>query len=123
MTAMRILATIVVGYYNIEQGMIIELEGYITIREAAKQCRRNPETVRRWVWSGKLPAEKVGSQLMVRRADLSAVCEGSADDAVKEQLALLEEMAAIRESIRQYIGGNLDIIRALDESRESHPKW
>ena len=28
----------------------------ITVRQAAKECGRNPETIRRWIWSGKLAA-------------------------------------------------------------------
>ncbi len=42
----------------------------ISVREAAKECGRNPETIRRWIWSGKLPAEKLGNQLFVKRENL-----------------------------------------------------
>ena len=46
----------------------------ISVREAAKECGRNPETVRRWIWSGKLPAEKLGNQLFVRTSSLTSLC-------------------------------------------------
>jgi|WetSurMetagenome_2_1015567.scaffolds.fasta_scaffold176298_3 excisionase family DNA binding protein len=42
----------------------------ISVRDAAKECGRNPETVRRWIWSGKLPAEKLGNQLFVKKSEL-----------------------------------------------------
>jgi excisionase family DNA binding protein len=46
----------------------------ISVREAAKECGRNPETIRRWIWSGKLPAEKLGNQLFVKRSILTDYC-------------------------------------------------
>ena len=50
----------------------------ISVREAAKECGRNMETVRRWIWSGKLPAEKLGNQLFIKRGDLAAFCRETA---------------------------------------------
>ena len=38
--------------------MVIDIkEKMVTVREAATECGRNPETIRRWIWAGKLPAE------------------------------------------------------------------
>lgn len=42
----------------------------VTVLEAAKRLGRDPETVRRWIRSGKLPAEKIGLQHMIDEADL-----------------------------------------------------
>jgi excisionase family DNA binding protein len=50
----------------------------ISVREAAKECGRNMETIRRWVWSGKVPAEKMGNQLFIRRSDLAGFCRETA---------------------------------------------
>ena len=47
----------------------------LTVREVARLCDRTEETVRRWIWSGRLPARKIGNQLFVSRLDL----ETSAD--------------------------------------------
>ncbi len=103
--------------------MAVDLEGLITIREAARECHRSTETVRRWVWDGKLPAEKVGNHLFVKRSDLNMVCKRTPEETKRERLALLDEIDAIRERIRLQIGGDIDAVRAVDESRESHPKW
>ncbi len=46
----------------------------ISVREAARECERNTETIRRWIWSGKLPAEKLGNQLFIKRSDLTSFC-------------------------------------------------
>ncbi len=53
-------------------------EETIDIKQASHYCRRNPETVRRWVWNGKLPAQKVGNQLFIRKEDLVQFCRESA---------------------------------------------
>jgi excisionase family DNA binding protein len=45
----------------------------MTIPEAARRAGRDPETVRRWVRSGRLPARKIGTQHIVREEDLEAV--------------------------------------------------
>ncbi|MBI2849589.1 MAG: helix-turn-helix domain-containing protein [Chloroflexi bacterium] len=49
-------------------------EKLISVREAAKECGRNMETVRRWIWAGKLPAQKLGNQLFIKRSDLASYC-------------------------------------------------
>lgn len=49
----------------------------LTVPEAAKRVGRDPETVRRWIRSGKLPATKIGQQHFVDESDLSALWEGS----------------------------------------------
>ncbi len=42
----------------------------LTVLEVAARVGRDPETVRRWIRSGKLPAHKIGLQHMVEEADL-----------------------------------------------------
>jgi excisionase family DNA binding protein len=42
----------------------------VTVLEAAKRLGRDPETIRRWIRSGKLPAEKIGLQHMIDEDDL-----------------------------------------------------
>ena len=42
----------------------------VDIRQAAADTGRSPETVRRWVWSGKLNATKRGNRLLIDRAEL-----------------------------------------------------
>jgi len=45
----------------------------IGVREAARLSRRTPETVRRWVWSGRLEATKEGNRWYVSRAAVAAL--------------------------------------------------
>ncbi len=44
----------------------------LTVREAAQRIGRAEETIRRWIWSGRLPARKVGNAYRLAEADLDA---------------------------------------------------
>jgi len=37
----------------------------ITVREAARRTHRSEETIRRWIWSGRLPARKSGTSYRI----------------------------------------------------------
>lgn len=50
-----------------------EQNDLMTVREVARACHRAEETVRRWIWSGKLRARKLGNQLFVKREDVDAL--------------------------------------------------
>jgi excisionase family DNA binding protein len=45
----------------------------ITVPEAARKTGRNPETIRRWIREGKLPAQRVGTQHIISEEDLDEV--------------------------------------------------
>jgi excisionase family DNA binding protein len=49
----------------------------LTVPEAARRAGRNPETIRRWIREGKLPARKVGTQHMIDQDDLTAFLDGT----------------------------------------------
>lgn len=49
----------------------------LTVPEAARRVGRDPETVRRWIRSGRLPSEKVGTQHLIDEADLDIVARGA----------------------------------------------
>jgi len=42
----------------------------MTVPEAARRLHRDPETVRRWIRSGRLRARKIGTQHVIEEADL-----------------------------------------------------
>jgi excisionase family DNA binding protein len=42
----------------------------LTVPEAAKRARKDPETVRRWIRQGRLRAAKVGTQHVIEESDL-----------------------------------------------------
>lgn len=47
----------------------------LTVPQAAKRVGRDPETVRRWIRSGKLRSQKVGTQHLIDEDELAAVIE------------------------------------------------
>ncbi len=49
----------------------------ITVPDAARRVGRNPETIRRWIRSGRLAARNIGSQHVIEEAELEAAIAGS----------------------------------------------
>ncbi|MGI8681849.1 MAG: helix-turn-helix domain-containing protein [Mycobacteriales bacterium] len=48
----------------------------LTVQEVAQRLHRDPETIRRWIRSGKLPARKLGLQHVIEEADLPVADDG-----------------------------------------------
>jgi excisionase family DNA binding protein len=78
----------------------------LTVPEAARRVGRSPETVRRWIWTGRLPSEKVGNQHLVESEALDDLVAppASADeaplvDAPGEAGAWLTRVAALRKRL------------------------
>ena len=51
----------------------------LTVAEAARRTKRDPETVRRWIRSGRLKASKVGIRHLIDEGDLAALTEAESD--------------------------------------------
>jgi len=49
----------------------------LTVPEAARRTRRNPETVRRWIRSGRLKATRIGTQHLIDEDDLARLASDS----------------------------------------------
>lgn len=47
----------------------------ITVPEAARRAGKDPETIRRWIRTGRLPARKVGTQHIIEEEDLNILLE------------------------------------------------
>ncbi|HEX2500778.1 MAG TPA: helix-turn-helix domain-containing protein [Methylomirabilota bacterium] len=48
----------------------------LTVPEIAARVGRDPETIRRWIRTGKLRARKVGTQHVVDERDLAGLLDG-----------------------------------------------
>jgi excisionase family DNA binding protein len=75
----------------------------ISVREAARICGRNAETIRRWIWDGKLPAEKLGNQLFIKRSALDSYCREKATIQYKAEpkVDFLERAIALRQRMKK----------------------
>ncbi len=47
----------------------------LTVPQAAKRVGRDPETVRRWIRSGRLRSQRVGTQHLIDEKDLEAIVD------------------------------------------------
>jgi excisionase family DNA binding protein len=91
--------------------MLYEHDDLISVKEASLQCSRNPETIRRWIWSGKLPAEKLGNQLFIKKNDLESYCR---------ETAILEYEASPKSVSGSHTGRKLEkeMNKTVDDSGE-----
>jgi len=104
-------------------------DNLISVKEAAQKCGRNAETVRRWIWSGKLPAEKLGNQLFIKQSALESYCRETAvldyRAAPWSRSDLIKRMRKLREQIRSRMGRDFtadeisDTINTMREERDN----
>ena len=98
----------------------------IGVKEAALRCQRNPETIRRWIWSGKLPAEKLGNQLFIKTEALANFCREMAvkeyifdnaetrDKRTEKDSSLVDKIRTVREKIRVRTGRDFTLNEILN---------
>lgn len=85
-------------------------ERQLTVSEAATRARRHPETIRRWVREGKLPATRAGTQFVIDDRDLAIL--------LGEPIDTLPMPEAWR---RTFWGGPMpDVVAILRRQREEH---
>lgn len=82
----------------------------LTVPEAARRVGRNPETIRRWIRSGRLRSQKVGTQHLVDEGELDALLDE--DDEMAE---LPEEWKLMTDGTPQP-----NWVRLIRSSREGH---
>jgi excisionase family DNA binding protein len=54
-------------------GRVVYYNNMITVPEAARRVRRDPETIRRWIRSGRLASQRIGTQHLVDERELEAL--------------------------------------------------
>ncbi len=91
----------------------------MNVREAARECGRNTETIRRWIWAGKLPARKLGNQLFVKRSELQVLGLGCDETKAVDRPKFLERATELQNKIRAATGGDFDVVSLIKQSRES----
>jgi len=78
----------------------------LTVPEAARRARRDPETIRRWIRSGRLRSRRVGTQHVIEESDLLGLMP-----APRRTLPPAWRRTATGESMP-------DVVRAIRRSRE-----
>lgn len=88
----------------------------LDVREAAQYVSRTPETVRRWVWSGKVTAIRQGHRLLIPRADL----DGAVTDRDQDQSRMsLADWAASVPRTGSARAGSASVL-VLEDRRDDH---
>ena len=81
----------------------------LTVPQAARRVRRDPETIRRWIRSGRLRAHKVGTQHVIEEDDLESVLRR-------------DEQLPLPKGWRRTVSGRPmpNVVRIIRLSREGH---
>jgi len=97
----------------------------LTVREVARRCHRSEETIRRWIWSGKLPARKLGNQLFIESSAVtpenpkSDLLPSTPQYTQEEMIAWAKKARRLQDRLfKKY--GYFDVAAAVRESRDSH---
>lgn len=93
------------------------IEELISVKEAAKESRRNMETVRRWIWAGKLPAQKLGNQLFIKKNDWENFLSGM-NRQKNDRSRFIEHAMTLQEKIRARTRMEFNISALIEESRK-----
>ncbi|MBA2425570.1 MAG: helix-turn-helix domain-containing protein [Actinobacteria bacterium] len=81
----------------------------LSVPEAARRTGKNPETIRRWIRSGRLPSSKIGTQHFIEAADLDEATGADAPNAFPPRLRTM------------YNGRPMpDWVALVREQRDSH---
>ncbi len=91
-------------------------EEMLTVRDVAAEYGRNPETIRRWVWSGRLNAKKIGNQLFISRNSLLNLKKAQ-ENKPEKRPNFLKCAQAFQEKIRARTKTDFDIPLLIEESR------
>ncbi len=68
----------------------------LDVQETARLAGRTPETVRRWIWSGRLTARRHGGKLLLSRQDVDDLVAGAAATPVMTLAAWAEAVGGQR---------------------------
>jgi excisionase family DNA binding protein len=92
----------------------------LTVPEAARRVGKNPETIRRWIWQGRLRATKIGNQHFVEPDDLARAAAGDRlHDRSESWERFFEHAAALQRSMRERSVAPFDAADEIRAGRES----
>ena len=94
--------------------MAEELQGHITVNEAAKRIGRSTEQVRRYLREGRLPGKRIGGQWFIRETAVlyRTRRDEGLSDMIGREIGTLEEVAGMATRTR------LEVFERINRRRE-----
>jgi len=90
---------------------------FLTVREVAERLKLNPQTVRRWIRAGLLPASRIGRrQWRVRAQDVEKREGEPSPELTLSQREAMRRIWELREEFRRR-GVRVDAVELVRESR------
>ena len=102
---------------------------YLTVSDVAELFQVNPQTVRRWIWEGKLPHVKVGGTVRIPKSGLDSMIAFKPNRVKTSKLSqanrqtsvtdIITQLEAARNQIRTHSGeveNSIDVLARLRES-------
>ncbi len=84
----------------------------VDVRDAAALADRTPETIRRWVWSGRLTARRDGNRLLLRKSDVEQLARRGNGEAAPASASLT--LTEWWEETRRLVGPGSPGVSAAD---------
>lgn len=96
------------------------VEDWITVRQAAVLAGRTPETIRRWVWSGRLVARREDNRLLLARDDVARLVRPASAEGGLQPSSLREWADQVNRRLTDGVKGNssADLVLADRAERE-----
>lgn len=90
----------------------------LTVPEAAARANRTQETIRRWIWAGRLRSRKVGNQHVIDEGDLERILAHGDAETWRSWFA---QRAVFHQEIGEHARSALrdaDVAQWIDEDRD-----
>ena len=92
----------------------------LTVEEAATRLKMNPQTVRRWIRRGLLPAAKVGGkEWRIRAEDLDLQLTKPTPEEMQRRAAAVQNILALRERLG---GRSISVKELIAQSRQERER-
>lgn len=92
----------------------------LTVNEVARRLKCHPHTIRRWIWSGRLRAVKVGSLVRVPREEMDRFLNAGRERGGGSVEALRKTMRSLRAAVDP---SDIDLLKLKIEEGRQAAEW
>jgi excisionase family DNA binding protein len=96
---------------------------YLTVDQAATLLHVSPQTIRRWIFQGKVRASKIktgkNGRVLINKSDLAQMLESKSRQSTEARKRIVSRILAFRE---QVAGRGLDADTLIDQHRQERDR-